>query len=168
MKGVAQDEAPCDHDGRKRHRRLVGKTQRLTCAAPEISYGVRELARPLQAPTLFDKKKLKRIIRRLKGTRCVRRAPLNTDTRTDANLTERETTRKSATGFCDTSLQSSTHTMEAERKQQKHFHQQSQNCTRLVQQRKRSSTSATSSRRRLRHAPASGYTQTAAQPNQFQ
>ena len=111
MKGTAEDRAPLDHEQHKQHRRLVGKTQWLAYTRPDISYGPTELARPLQAPTQFDYKKLKRMIRHLKGTRYMRRnlrpkmqtqdkrTPLSIDTHTDASWASRETTRKSATGF---------------------------------------------------------------------
>ena len=111
MKGTAEDEAPLDREQHKRYRRLVGKIQWLAYTRPDISYGAKELARSLQAPTQFDNKKLKRMIRYLKGTRRMRhnlrpkiqtqdkRIPLNIDTYTDANWASCETTRKSTTGF---------------------------------------------------------------------
>ena len=111
MKGTAEDEAPLDQEQHKKFRRLFGKIQRLAYTRPDISYGAKELARSLQAPTQLDNKKLKRMIRYLKGTRYVRhnlrpkiqtqdkRVPLNIDTYTDANWASCETTRKSATGF---------------------------------------------------------------------
>ena len=97
MKGTAEDEAPLDHEQRKRYRRLVGKIQWLVYTRPDISYGAKELARALQAPTQFDNKKLKHMIRYLKGTMYMRhnlrpkiqtqdkRIPLNIETYTDAN-----------------------------------------------------------------------------------
>ena len=109
MKATAEDEAALDHEQHKRYRRLVGKIQWLT--RPDISYGAKELARSLQAPTQFDNKKLKHMIRYLQGTRYMRhnlrpkiqtqdkRIPLNIDTHTDANWASCETTRKSTTGF---------------------------------------------------------------------
>ena len=63
MKGTAEDEAPLDHEQHKRYRRLVGKIQWLAYTRPDISYGAKELARSLQAPTQFDNKKLKHMIR---------------------------------------------------------------------------------------------------------
>ena len=111
MKGTAEDKAPLDHEQHKRYRRLVGKVQWLAYTRPDISYGAKELARSLQAPTQFDNKKLKHMIRYLKGTSYMRhnlrpkiqtqdkRIPLNIDTYTDANWASCETTRKSTTGF---------------------------------------------------------------------
>ena len=102
MRGTAEDEARLD---------LVGKVQWLAYTRPDISYGAKELARSLQAPTHFNNKKLKHMIRYLEGTRYLRhnlqpkiqiqdtRIPLNIDTRTDANWASCETTRKSTTGF---------------------------------------------------------------------
>ena len=63
MKGTAEDEAPLDQEQHKRYRRLVGKIQWLAYTRPDISYGAKELARSLQSPTQFDKKKLKRMIK---------------------------------------------------------------------------------------------------------
>ena len=54
MNGTAEDEAPLDHEQHKRYRRLVGKIQWLAYTRPDISYGAKELARSLQAPTQFD------------------------------------------------------------------------------------------------------------------
>ena len=68
MKG----EAPLDHEQHKQHRRLVGKIQWLAHTRPNTCYGAKKLARSLQAPTQLDNKKLKRMIRRLKGTRYMR------------------------------------------------------------------------------------------------
>ena len=111
MKGTAEDEAPLDHEQHKRYRRLVGKIQWLAHTRPDISSGAKELARSLQAPKQFDNKKLKHMIRYLKGTRYMRhnlrpkiqardkRIPLNIDTYTDANWASCEATRKSTTGF---------------------------------------------------------------------
>ena len=69
MKGTAEDEAPLDQEQHKKYRRLVGKTQWLAPTRPDISYGAKELARSLQAPTQLDNKKIKHMIRYLKGTR---------------------------------------------------------------------------------------------------
>ena len=100
-----------DHEQHKQHRRLVGKIQWLAHTRPDIGYRAKELARSLQSPTQFDNKKLRRMIRYLKGTRYTRhnlrpkmqlqdkRIPLNSDTYTDANWASCETTRKSTTGF---------------------------------------------------------------------
>ena len=52
-----------------------------THTRPNISYGAKELARSLQAPTQFDNKKLKRMNRYLKGTRRVTQ-PATKDTNT--------------------------------------------------------------------------------------
>ena len=75
MKGTAEDEW-------------------LAFTRPDISYGAKELARSLHAPTQRDNKKLKHMIRHLKGTRYLRhnlrpkiqtqdkRIPLNIGTHT--------------------------------------------------------------------------------------
>ena len=111
MKDTTEDEAPLDHEQHKQHRRLVGKIQWLAYTRPDISYGAKELPRSLQAPTQLDNKKLKHMIRYLKGTRYMRhnlrpkmqtqdkRIPLNIGTHTDANWAPCEATRKSTTGF---------------------------------------------------------------------
>ena len=111
MEATTEDEAPLDHEQHKQHRRLVGKIQWLAYTRPDISYGAKELARSLQAPTKLDNKKLKHMVRYLTATRHMRhnrrskiqtqdkRVPLNIDTYTDANWASYETTRKSTTGF---------------------------------------------------------------------
>ena len=83
--------------------------QWLAHTRPDISYGAKELARSLQAPTPPDNKKLEHMIRYLQGTRYMRhnlrpkvqtqdkRIPLNINTYTDANWASRQTTRKSTT-----------------------------------------------------------------------
>ena len=72
MKGAAEDKAPLDHEQYKQHRRLGGKIPWLAYTRPDISYGAKEQARSLQAPTRLDNKKLKHMIRYRKGTRYVR------------------------------------------------------------------------------------------------
>ena len=177
MKGAAEDEAPLDHEQRKQYRRLVGKIQWLAYTRPDISYGSKELARSLQASTQLDNKKLKRMIRNLKGTRYMRhnlrpkmqtqdkRILLNIDTHTQMPTGDHARQQGKAQQGLYCTLLEQQHTMAAEHKQQKHFHQQNQNCTQLVQQHRRASTSATLSRKPLKYAPTSGYTQTAAQQN---
>ena len=105
MQGTAEDEAPLDQEQHKKYRRLVGKMQWLAYTRPDISYGARELARSLQAPTQLDNKKLKHMIRYLQGTRYSQhtlrpkiqtqdtRIQLNIDTYTDANWVSCETTQ---------------------------------------------------------------------------
>ena len=99
VKGTAEDEAPLDQE---QHKQIQTPCWQNTMASvhttrPDISYGAKELARSLQAPTQLDNKKLKHMIRYLKGTRCSRhnlrpkirtqdkRVPLNIDKYTDAN-----------------------------------------------------------------------------------
>ena len=72
MKDTAEYEAPLDHEQRRQHRRLVGEIQWLAYTRPDISYGAKELARALQAPTQFDYKHVKRMTRHLTGTRYMR------------------------------------------------------------------------------------------------
>ena len=101
---------------------------------PDISYGAKELARSLQAPTRLDNKKLKRMIRYLKGTRYLRRS---LQPKIQTNPTEHRYTHRCQLGImrdnkkehnriCDTLVRSSDTLMEAQHKQQWHFHQQSQ------------------------------------------
>ena len=111
MRGAAEDEAPPDHEQHKQHRRLVGKVQWLAYARPDISYGAKELARSPQAPTQFDNKKFKHMIRHLKGTRYLRRnrqpkcRHMSSEPRATSTHTQMPTghharqTRKSTTGF---------------------------------------------------------------------
>ena len=110
-KTTIEDETALDQEQHSAYRRLVGKIQWLAYTRPDISYGAKELARSLQAPTQIDNKKLKHMIRYLKGTRYWkhalrptaqiqdRRIPINIDICTDANWASCETTRKSTTGF---------------------------------------------------------------------
>ena len=110
-KTTIEDETALDQEQRKEYRSLVGKIQWLAQTRPDISYGAKELARSLQAPTQIDNKKLKHMMRYLKGTRYWkhalrptaqrqdRRIPINIDVYTDANWASCGTTRKSTTGF---------------------------------------------------------------------
>ena len=95
----------------KQYRRVVGKVQWLAYTRPGISHVAKELARSLQAPTQFDNKRLKHMIRYVRGIRFLRhnlqpkiqiqdkRIPLNIDTYTDANWASCAATRKSTTGL---------------------------------------------------------------------
>ena len=159
-KATTEDEAPLDHEQHKQNRRLVGKIQWLAYTRPDISYGAKELARSLQAPTQLDNKKLKHMIRYLKGTRYMRhnlrpkiqtqdkRIPLNIDTYTDANWASCETTRKSTTGFVLFFFGAAVHSGSR------------------TQATKESIYNSNFIKEALKYAPASGYTQTAAQQNQ--
>ena len=110
-KTTIEDETALDQEQHSAYRRLVGKIQWLAHPRPDISYGAKELARSLQAPTQMDNKKLKHMIRYLKGTRYWkhalrptvqmqdRRIPIKIDIYTDAGWASCETTRKSTTGF---------------------------------------------------------------------
>ena len=136
MKGAAEDEAPLGHKQQhKQDRRLVGKVQWLAYTRPDISYGATELAISLQAPTQFDNKKLKHMIRYLKGTRYLRH---NLQPKGQANPTRHRHIHRCQLGIMRenkkehnrisvTLLRSSDTRMEAEHKQQWHFHQKSQN-----------------------------------------
>ena len=107
-----EDDAPLDQQQHARYRRLVGKIQWLSYTRPDISFAPKELARALQQPTANDDKKLKRLIRYLKGTAAWKHSlrptirlnnhdkmPLDIEVYTDANWASWETTRKSTTGF---------------------------------------------------------------------
>ena len=107
-----EDDAPLDQQQHARYRRLVGKIQWLSYTRPDISFATKELARALQQPTANDDKKLKHLIRYLKGTAAWKHSlrptirlnnhdkmPLDSEVYTDANWASCETTRKSTTGF---------------------------------------------------------------------
>ena len=53
----------------KQYRRMVGKLQWLSHTRPDMAYATKELARGLQRPTVKHQKKLKHLIRYLKGTK---------------------------------------------------------------------------------------------------
>ena len=63
-----EDAAPLDQQQHAQYRRLVGKIQWLSYIRPDISFATKELARALQQPTVHDDKRLKHLIRYLKGT----------------------------------------------------------------------------------------------------
>ena len=86
VKGAAEDEATLDHEQRKQYRRLAGKIQWL--AHTHTTSGAKELARSLQAPTQLDNKKLKHMIRYLKGTRCMRQPATKNTHSGQANSTQ--------------------------------------------------------------------------------
>ena len=53
-KTTIEDETVLNPEQHSAYRRLVGKTQWLAYTRPDISYGAKELARSLQAPTQRD------------------------------------------------------------------------------------------------------------------
>ena len=151
-KTTIEDQTVLDPEQHSAYKRLVGKIQWLAYTRPDISYGAKELARSLQATTQMDNKKLKHMIRYLKGTRHWkhaltpttqmqdRRIPINIDIYTDANWASCKTTHKSTTGFVIHFLGATVH--------------------------KKASTSATSSRKLWTQRPTSEFTQTAVLLNQ--
>ncbi len=120
------------------YRRMVGKLQWLSYTRPDMAYAKKELARGLQQPTVRDQKKLKHLIRYLKGTKhykfCIRpTVQLRDDNmqrvimaNTDSDWAGCHSTRKSTTGFAILAQQC---ILEAEHKQQWRSQAQKMNAT---------------------------------------
>lgn len=68
LKQSTNDEAPLDKQEHADYRRAVGKLQWLTYTRPDISFSTKELARDLQQPTQQSLRKLKHLLRYLRGT----------------------------------------------------------------------------------------------------
>ena len=68
LKQATNDEAPLDKQEHADYRRAVGKLQWLTYTRPDISFSTKELARDLQQPTQQSLRKLKHLLRYLRGT----------------------------------------------------------------------------------------------------
>jgi len=68
-KETVEDEELLNVEQHKQYRRMVGKLQWLSYTRPDMAYATKELARGLQQPTVKHQKKLKHLIRYLKGTK---------------------------------------------------------------------------------------------------
>ena len=68
LKRSTNDDAPLDAQERADYRRTVGKLQWLTYTRPDISFATKELARDLQQPTQHGLRKMKHLLRYLRGT----------------------------------------------------------------------------------------------------
>ena len=68
LKQSTNDEAPLDAQEHADYRRAVGKLQWLTYTRPDISFATKELARELQQPTQQSLRKVKHLLRYLRGT----------------------------------------------------------------------------------------------------
>ena len=68
LKQSTNDEAPLDAQEHADYRRAVGKFQWLTYTRPDISFATKELARDLQQPTQQSLRKVKHLLRYLRGT----------------------------------------------------------------------------------------------------
>ena len=110
LKQTIKDEQQLNKEEHANYRRAVGKLQWLTYTRPDISYSTKELARDLQSPTQHSMRKLKHLLRYLKGTQHYKMVvqttipPNSTDTidltcQVDADWAGCPTTRKSTTGF---------------------------------------------------------------------
>ena len=68
LKQSTNDDAPLDAQEHADYRRAVGKLQWLTYTRPDISFATKELARDLQQPTQQSLRKVKHLLRYLRGT----------------------------------------------------------------------------------------------------
>lgn len=110
-KETVEDEELLNVEQHKQYRRMVGKLQWLSYTRPDMAYATKELARGLQQPTVKHQKKLKHLIRYLKGTKhykfCISptvqlrddNMPLDVVASTDSDWAGCHSTRKSTTGF---------------------------------------------------------------------
>ena len=110
-KETVEDEELLNVEQHKQYRRMVGKLQWLSYTRPDMAYATKELARGLQQPTVKHQKKLKHLIRYLKGTKhykfCISptvqlrddNMPLDIVANTDSDWAGCHSTRKSTTGF---------------------------------------------------------------------
>ena len=110
LKQSANDEAPLDKQEHADYRRAVGKLQWQTYTRPDISFATKELARDLQQPTQQSLRKLKHLLRYLRGT-YIRptttpqtTAPIDINIYVDADWAGCPNTRKSTSGFIVTMM----------------------------------------------------------------
>ena len=102
-------EQPLNTEEHKAYRRAVGKLQWMTYTRPDISYATKELARSLTEPTTADQRKLKHVLRYIRGTQHYKfyiRPTVKTsditpdvDVYVDSDWAGCATTRKSTSGF---------------------------------------------------------------------
>ena len=115
LKQSANDEAPLDKQEHADYRRAVGKLQWLTYTRPDISFATKELARDLQQPTQQSLRKLKHLLRYLRGTQQYKMyirptttpqttAPIDINIYVDADWAGCPNTRKSTSGFIVTMM----------------------------------------------------------------
>ena len=89
LKQTTNDEAPLDKQEHADYRRAVGKLQRLTYTRPDFSFSTKELARDLQQPTQQSLRKLKHLLRYLRGTQQYKMIIRRTHTHTTNKGTHR-------------------------------------------------------------------------------
>ena len=97
------------------YRRAVGKLQWLTYTRPDISFATKELARDLQQPTQQSLRKVKHLLRYLRGTQHYKmilrtthtpqtKEPIDLNIYVDADWAGCPSTRKSTSGFIVTMM----------------------------------------------------------------
>ena len=115
LKQSTNDEAPLDKQEHADYRRAVGKLQWLTYTRPDISFSTKELARDLQQPTQQSLRKLKHLLRYLRGTQQYKmiirpthtpqtKEPIDLNIYVDADWAGCPNTRKSTSGFIVTMM----------------------------------------------------------------
>ena len=176
MKATTEDEAPLDHDQHKAVQAACWQDTMASTHTTRHQLWSKRTSKITTVTTQLDNKKLKRMIRYVKRTRCMRhnlrpkmqtqdkRIPLKIDTHTDANWASRETTRKSTTGFVLYFFGAAVH-----------YGSRAQATIALSSAESElyaigtaAQESLSSSGKHLKYAPTSGYTQTAAQQSQQQ
>ena len=115
LKQSTNDDAPLDAQEHADYRRAVGKLQWLTDARPDISFATKELARDLQQPTQQSIRKVKHLLRYLRGTQHYKmilrtthtpqtKEPIDLNIYVDADWAGCPSTRKSTSGFIVTMM----------------------------------------------------------------
>ena len=115
LKQSTNDDAPLDAQERADYRRAVGKLQWLTDTRPDISFATKELARDLQQPTQQSLRKVKHLLRYLRGTQQYKmilrtthtpqtKEPIDLNIYVDADWAGCPSTRKSTSGFIVTMM----------------------------------------------------------------
>ena len=115
LKQSTNDDAPLDAQEHADYRRAVGKLQWLTYTRPDISFATKELARDLQQPTQQSLRKVKHLLRYLRGTQHYKmilrtthtpqtKEPIDLNIYVDADWAGCPSTRKSTSGFIVTMM----------------------------------------------------------------
>ncbi|PKU65510.1 Retrovirus-related Pol polyprotein from transposon TNT 1-94 [Dendrobium catenatum] len=99
---ISSDTAP--YDNITQYRQLAGSLQYLTVTRPDIAFATNLICQQMHCPTVSDFKRLKRLLRYIKGTQThglpITPSPLILTTFADADWASNTEDRKSITGFC--------------------------------------------------------------------
>ncbi|PKU79468.1 Retrovirus-related Pol polyprotein from transposon TNT 1-94 [Dendrobium catenatum] len=86
------------------YRQIAGSLQYLTVTRPDIAFATNIICQHMHSPTIFDFKRLKRLIRYIKGTQShgmqISKGALTLTAYADADWASNSEDRKSISGFC--------------------------------------------------------------------